>query len=286
MLTSEWQIPQCVTRTRTCPGRGSAIVTSSRRTSGFPASSSNAARISAALVLWAHPPMPTESAGEPASFPATWELGGRDAERETDRGGGRSDERPLREQRMADQPAAERRRGDLRDGAERLREPEHDALLVRTRAARHEARERRPQDTLPERRERGDHHERTHVVDEAQEQEGRAHREEAGRRQRTLAEALHETADESPLEDDPEKPGVREEIADFTRAERRAVPRERALGEEREAGRERREREGEHEELREEAAENRLAEVARVRAPLEHAEAATRGPGIGRGPRP
>src|SRR5215468_3677034 len=45
MLRSEWQTPQCRTCTRTWPGRGSAMVTSSCRTSGFPACSRTAARM-------------------------------------------------------------------------------------------------------------------------------------------------------------------------------------------------------------------------------------------------
>src|SRR5262245_5714179 len=42
---SEWQRPQCATRTRTQPGRGFSISTSSRRRRGLPCSSSTAARI-------------------------------------------------------------------------------------------------------------------------------------------------------------------------------------------------------------------------------------------------
>ena len=41
----EWQSPQCATRTRTQPGRGFSISTSSRTRSGFPCASSTAARI-------------------------------------------------------------------------------------------------------------------------------------------------------------------------------------------------------------------------------------------------
>src|SRR5262245_8706704 len=44
-LRSEWHTPQWRTRTRTCPGPGSAMVTSSRTTSGSAAASSTAARI-------------------------------------------------------------------------------------------------------------------------------------------------------------------------------------------------------------------------------------------------
>src|SRR5262245_37186252 len=43
MLRSEWHTPQCRTRTRTCPGPGSAMVTSSRTTSGVAAPSRSAA---------------------------------------------------------------------------------------------------------------------------------------------------------------------------------------------------------------------------------------------------
>src|SRR6185436_19486430 len=166
------------------------------------------------------------SAGTPSGSAEVGRLAARDAEREAGRGGGRGDERPLREQRVADQPPGERRRGDLRDGAERLREPEHDPLLVGTRPARHEARERRPEHALPERRKRRDDDERADVVDETEEQVRGAHREEAGRRQRPLAEALDEPADETALEDDPEEAGVREEVADLAWAERLPVPRE------------------------------------------------------------
>src|SRR5205814_8802687 len=88
-----------------------------------------------------------------------------------------------------------------------------------------------------------------------------------------LAEDAHRpTRSHRALDDDSEKPGVREDVTDLLGAERHSVPDESPLREERESSRERGERESEEEELPEQPTEEGTAEILHVCAPVEDAQ--------------
>src|SRR5205085_443719 len=99
------------------------------------------------------------------------------------------------------------------------------------------------------------------------------HGDEAGARELGLAEALHQPSDQPALQEDAKKAGIREDVANVLGGEWLASPSEPALGEEREAGREGRERKAEGEELIEQRRERGTPEVLRIAPPRQEREA-------------
>ena len=185
------------------------------------------------------------------------------------------DERPLgREAAVAEHRAARRRCERHRERAQRSGDPERDALLVAADDLRDPARQHGPQHAAAEPVDGRDDQQHRECLGEAEHEVADHGRDEAREPELDLAVPLDEPADQAALQDDPDEPGVREQIAGLP-----CAPAEARLGEQRDPAREAGEREREQEELEIDRAQPWPLEVLDVGRDVERARAAAGGAG-------
>src|SRR3954471_17280189 len=195
-------------------------------------------------------------------------------EDEREEGHARGPECPGGEQEMLDEKSRQPLPDDLRNRRQGLVQAQNDALLLASRLLGDEAGERRPDQAVADGGEgRGDEQQGDSVGEAEERISYRSHR-EPERDEVHFPELVYALRSDRPLDQDAEDPRIGEHVAHLLGAEEESLP---ALREERETAHEDGEGEGVEEELPEQAAQDRTAEIRSVDLPIEDPQAPSAG---------